>query len=994
MKKLSTLLILSLIVAVLPLAASAEVPVDLTLTTPPAGGTVQGGTVPAGGTQALLDDFNRADGPIGAGWTVHSGYCNVVSNAATCGGPGEASFNGAPGDGNFAEIDLAVFSSSLDYQGVVLNRGASNYYPFIKVQNQSGGMQFCNAACYLGNNGSGGSFGLGFFALTQCFGSAHMAVTRVGNDVTIEFTNIDGGAQPPQTYVCTGAPAPDGTGIGINGYSALDRVDNFGGPGGGMQEPDIEVTPASLYAEQCPDTTTTQTLQICNVGDAELTWSLSEVPAPKAPAGPAVESAAGQKLLLQLDGAGGPGVETNPPIVNAPVSLVLDDGSRENDIGIGGTLEMIWVNRFTPDPGLFPFSLTEVQVYFSSVGLVNVGDDMKLVIYENTTGNNDPAVGSNLLASFDVTVQALNVWNVYTLPVPVTFAGPGDAVVGLIGMEVPGTSYWPASIDQTATQARSWAGWWNSSPPPVPPLLPPPNWTLIDAYFPGNWMVRGYGETGGAPDIPWLSEDPTGGAVPAGDCVDVDVTFDSTGLAVGAYYGDLLIDSNDPDEPAVDVPVDLAVQDCSAIPDIEVTPLSLLAEQCPDAVTQQMLSVCNVGTADLTWTLAEAEPPKGTQAVLWDNGPLVTHPGGGYNGEDASVLQTNLGLNTYGFGNQFLNGYRMADDFTITDPAGWDIQQITFFAYQTGTYGYPPVSTITGLYFQIWNGLPDDPGSTVVFGDLATNRLAGTSWPNMYRVLDTAMTNTQRPPMANVGTAGVVLPPGTYWLDWMTDGSGASGPWAPPISIVGQTTTGNALQYTGAWAAAVDTGLGTPQGMPFIVEGAVAGPGFDAPWLSEDPVSGTILPGECQDVTVTFDSTGLAAGDYFANLVIDSNDPDEPQVIVPVQLTVLECGNTLTCGLITHALTLDPYGRELIKWWVEAVDQGGAIVPLVTVAADLTWPTGGPVSRTRLTHFDGYARFHWGSVVPGTWTIDVTNMTLAPYTFIDGPQCTASVVGK
>lgn len=26
--------------------------------------------------------------------------------------------------------------------------------------------------------------------------------------------------------------------------------------------------------------------------------------------------------------------------------------------------------------------------------------------------------------------------------------------------------------------------------------------------------------------------------------------------------------------------------------------------------------------------------------VLWDNGPLVTHPGGGYNGNDASVVQT------------------------------------------------------------------------------------------------------------------------------------------------------------------------------------------------------------------------------------------------------------------------------------------------------------------------------------------------------------------
>ena len=174
-----------------------------------------------------------------------------------------------------------------------------------------------------------------------------------------------------------------------------------------------------------------------------------------------------------------------------PVTLVLDDGSVDNNIGIGGTLEMIWVNRFTPTE--FPIELTEVQVYFASQGLVSVGHNMTLVVYENTTGGNDPAVGANLLGAYPVTVQAVDAWNVYPLATPLTLAGPGDVVIGVIGMEVPGTSYWPAAIDQTTTQTRSWAGWWASSPPPDPPVLPPPNWTLIDAYYPGNWMVRGYG---------------------------------------------------------------------------------------------------------------------------------------------------------------------------------------------------------------------------------------------------------------------------------------------------------------------------------------------------------------------------------------------------------------------------------------------------------------------------------------------------------------------
>lgn len=49
------------------------------------------------------------------------------------------------------------------------------------------------------------------------------------------------------------------------------------------------------------------------------------------------------------------------PIIDADVELILDDGSAEDGIGIGGTLEFIFLNKFTPDPELFPFNLEQVQ---------------------------------------------------------------------------------------------------------------------------------------------------------------------------------------------------------------------------------------------------------------------------------------------------------------------------------------------------------------------------------------------------------------------------------------------------------------------------------------------------------------------------------------------------------------------------------------------------------------------------------------------------------
>lgn len=210
-----------------------------------------------------------------------------------------------------------------------------------------------------------------------------------------------------------------------------------------------------------------------------------------------------------------------------------------------------------------------------------------------------------------------------------------------------------------------------------------------------------------------------------------------------------------------------------------------------------------------------------TGVTLWDNGPLVTHPGGGFGGADASALQSALGMSVYGFGHQKVYGYRVADEFVVGDAAGWTIENVTFFAYQTT--GGTSCTYINEVNFQIWDGPPDDPGSHVVFGDTTTNRLTSKIWSGIYRVLDTAMTNTDRAICSDVASAGVWLAPGDYWLDWQTGGTLSSGPWAPPITIVGQTTTGNAKQFTTAWDDLVDSGTLTPQGLPFIVSGTVGG---------------------------------------------------------------------------------------------------------------------------------------------------------------------------
>lgn len=208
---------------------------------------------------------------------------------------------------------------------------------------------------------------------------------------------------------------------------------------------------------------------------------------------------------------------------------------------------------------------------------------------------------------------------------------------------------------------------------------------------------------------------------------------------------------------------------------------------------------------------------RGPKALLLDSGPLVTHVGGGFGGADASRLQnSSLVMTTLGFTASTTGAFRVADDFTVP-AAGWNVSTITFFAYQTGA----AACTLTDVRVQIWNG-PPNAGGTVVFGDTATNRFASCALPNIYRDSETTVANNQRPIQAATATVGTTLAAGTYWVDFQVGGSLASGPFVPPITITGQSTTGNAIQWTGsAWASLTDTGSATPQGLRFVVDGEV-----------------------------------------------------------------------------------------------------------------------------------------------------------------------------
>ncbi len=304
--------------------------------------------------------------------------------------------------------------------------------------------------------------------------------------------------------------------------------------------------------------------------------------------------------------------------------------------------------------------------------------------------------------------------------------------------------------------------------------------------------------------------------------------------------------------------------------------------------------------------------------ILLDTRPnLITHPGGGSGGLDESRLQnTSQGMGTIGFGVQQGANNRIADEFVVP-AAGWQISDISVYTYQTGS---TTTSTITGLNFQIWDGDPSVVGSTVVFGDTATNRMSTTAFTNIFRVTETTIGGTTRPIMsATASGLSISLPAGTYWLDWQLNGSLASGPWAPPLTILGQPITGNGLQsIAGVWGAAVDGGTGmAAQGFPMTINGVVNEADVGLTKIANG--AGALIIGS----NFSYDITVSNAGPAGATGVVVTD-------ALPAQVSYV----SNTCGASFAAPTL--------TWTVGALANGASQMCTVNV----TVVSGGSISNT------------------------------------------------
>ena len=685
--------------------------------------------------------------------------------------------------------------------------------------------------------------------------------------------------------------------------------------------PIIDVTPGSLSSTQAPNTSNVEPLNVGNTGTADLTWNIFEdnatVPELLNWSENFDSYATGSQLIGQggWDGWGASptagALTSSAQARSAPNSAAIEVDSdlvhEYSGYTSGGWLYAAWQYVPSDFTGESYFILLNE---YTSAG----GGDGNWSAQVHFNGATNQVLADGVGAAFPPLTLVKGQW----VELRVEIDLDADTQTFYYDNQVLYTGSWSDGVSGGGSI----------------------NIAAVDLFANGasviyydDMVLEPFAVTCSAPDdIPWASVSPAAGTTTPGNSTAVNVTFDSTGLSPNTYTGTLCVESNDPVTPLVQVPLELVVT-TGGPPNIDVNPLSLDSTQGTNTTTNQPLTIANTGGGTLDWMIEEEDttaPPFGNgnttldptsasenasdapagapvtapegvtiwrapDVVLWDNGPLVNSPGTGVGGADESVLQSvSLGMTTLGFGHQVLNNNWVADDFTVADAGGWTVDSATFFAYQTGS---STTSTMTNVNWVIYDGDPSAGGTAIFNG----SGLSATAWSNIYRVTETTTgTATDRPIMADTTPVGVFLPQGTYWIAWQTAGTLGSGPWAPPITTNGQTTTGNGQQSLagGAFAAALDTGSLTQQGFPFILEGTVGGSAqpcsavVDISWLSLNTTAGSNAGGTNTPVTVTFDSTGLANGVYTGNLCVTSNDPDPGPgngtdlVVVPVTLTV------------------------------------------------------------------------------------------------------------
>ncbi|OQC39836.1 MAG: hypothetical protein BWX64_01561 [Acidobacteria bacterium ADurb.Bin051] len=433
------------------------------------------------------------------------------------------------------------------------------------------------------------------------------------------------------------------------------------------------------------------------------------------------------------------------------------------------------------------------------------------------------------------------------------------------------------------------------------------------------------------------------------------------------------------------------VADCTVVahfrlslPNIDVSPLAMSSSQAAGTVTNQTLNVGNTGVADLTWTIDEEPAPRPGLANWSDDFDSYAtgsqlHGQGGWKG----------------WGNDPAFGALVSAAQSRSTPNSVAVVGTTDLLHEYG-------ETSGQWVFTAWQYVPTtfDGESYFIMLNTYDDAGANNNWSVQVR-FDGAANQVVNDGGSSGGTLPLVR---GRWveirveIDLDTD-TGAfyydnqqlySGTWS------GQVSGGGAQAIAAVDLFADDSSVVYYDDMSLVDanQPPVCSNPADVPWLSVSPTSGTTAPGVTTPVTVTFDSTGLAAGTYNANLCVTSDDPDPGPgngtdlVVVPVSLTVTApVMHTVTSSVGTPSGTIAPPSQSVAHGATAtftltpdpgyAIDTVGGTCPAGTLAGNL-YTTGAITADCQvIAHFRQLTHTVTSSVGTPSGTIVPPSQTVA-----------------
>lgn len=153
----------------------------------------------------------------------------------------------------------------------------------------------------------------------------------------------------------------------------------------------------------------------------------------------------------------------------------------------------------------------------------------------------------------------------------------------------------------------------------------------------------------------------------------------------------------------------------------------------------------------------------------------------------------------------------------------------------------------------------------------------------------------------------------------------------------------------------------------YLLESGVPRVG-DVPWLSTNPSTGTLAPGESATIRVTLNTAGLAAGVHEATLLLQTNAARTPNVSVPIKLVVPAYQVAVNAGGGQYVDGLSDTWQADKKW---TAGTWGWIAQR-TVTSTTTRTIGGTDDVTPFqSRRSGIFRYQFDFVPRGTYVVDL-----------------------